>query len=98
MWVVWFLRRADLSANLEFNASSNSIVGKQSTKSAASTALNCASRDARTVLTQLPAAFEHFNEVHPHSSLRMKSPCEFRRQRVEQSRHAQPDQPTLHCV
>jgi putative transposase len=54
--------------------------------------------DAHTVLTQLPAAFEHFNEVHPHSSLKMKSPREFRRQRVEQLRHAQPEQPALHCV
>jgi len=54
--------------------------------------------DARTVLAQLPAAFEHFNEVHPHSSLKMKSPREFRRQRVEQSRRAQPEQPALHCV
>lgn len=35
--------------------------------------------DAPTVLAQLPAAFEHFNEVHPHSSLKMKSPREFRR-------------------
>lgn len=52
-------------------------------------------RDARTVLAQLPAAFEHFNEVHPHSSLKMKSPREFRQhqQRVNQARdHA------LHCV
>ena len=55
-------------------------------------------RDARTVLTRLPAAFEHFNEVHPHSSLKMKSPREFRRQRVEQLRHAQHQQPALHCV
>jgi len=47
---------------------------------------------------QLPAAFEHFNEVHPHSSLKMKSPREFRRQRVEQLRRAQPEQPALHCV
>ena len=39
-------------------------------------------RDARTVLEQLPAAFEHFNEVHPHSSLKMRSPREFRRQQV----------------
>ena len=54
--------------------------------------------DARTVLAQLPAAFEHFNEVHPHSSLKMKSPREFRRQRVEQLRRAQPEQPALHCV
>ena len=52
---------------------------------------------ARTVLAQLPAAFEHFNEVHPHSSLKMKSPREFRRQRVEQLRRAQPEQPALHC-
>ncbi len=27
--------------------------------------------NAKTVMAQLPAAFEHFNEVHPHSSLRM---------------------------
>ena len=53
--------------------------------------------DARTVLAQLPAAFEHFNEVHPHSSLKMKSPREFRRQRVERLRRAQPEQPALHC-
>ena len=36
--------------------------------------------DAMTVLAQLPAAFEHFNEVHPHSSLKMQSPHKFRRQ------------------
>ena len=30
-----------------------------------------------TVMAQLPAAFEHFNEVHPHSTLKMKSPREF---------------------
>ena len=35
--------------------------------------------DAPTVLAQLPAAFEHFNELHPHSGLKMKSPREFRR-------------------
>lgn len=39
-------------------------------------------RDARAVLAQLPAAFEHFNEVHPHSSLKMLSPREFRQQRA----------------
>ena len=39
-------------------------------------------RDARTVLEQLSAAFEHFNEVHPHSSLKMRSPREFRRQQA----------------
>jgi transposase InsO family protein len=54
--------------------------------------------DAQTVLAQLSTAFEHFNEVHPHSSLKMKSPREFRRQRVEQLRRAQPEQPALHCV
>jgi putative transposase len=53
--------------------------------------------DARTVLAQMPAAFEHFNEVHPHSSLKMKSPREFRRQRVERLRRAQPGEPALHC-
>ncbi|MEO7851384.1 MAG: integrase core domain-containing protein, partial [Rubrivivax sp.] len=53
--------------------------------------------DARTVLAQLPAAFEHFNEVHPHSSLKMRSPREFRRHRVEHSRRAQLEQPALHC-
>ena len=53
--------------------------------------------DAATVLAQLQAAFEHFNEVHPHSGLKMKSPREFRRQRVEQLRRAQPEQPALHC-
>ena len=39
-------------------------------------------RDAQTVLGQLPAAFEHFNERHPHSSLKMRSPREFRRQQA----------------
>lgn len=31
-------------------------------------------RDAPTVLAQLPAAFEHFNVVHPHSSLKCIRP------------------------
>jgi transposase InsO family protein len=35
--------------------------------------------DAPAVMERLPAAFEHFNEVHPHESLNMKSPREFRR-------------------
>ena len=43
-------------------------------------------RDAQTLLAQLPAAFEHFNEVHPHSSLKMRSPREFRRQQAAQAR------------
>jgi len=43
--------------------------------------------DATTVMAQLPAAFEHFNNVHPHSSLKMRSPREFRQhqQRVAQT-------------
>ena len=53
--------------------------------------------DAPTVLAQLAAAFEHFNEVHPHSSLKMRSPREFRRQRVELVRRAQLDHLALHC-
>ena len=47
--------------------------------------------NARTVMAQLPAAFEHFNEVHPHSSLKMRSPREFRRQR------AAVDDQAVHC-
>ena len=39
-------------------------------------------RDARMALAQLPAAFEHFNEVHQHSALKMRSPREFRRQQA----------------
>ena len=54
--------------------------------------------DARTVLAQLSAAFEHFNEVRPHSSSKMKSPREFRRQRAEHLRRAQLEQPALHCA
>jgi len=38
--------------------------------------------DAQTVLAQLPAAFEHFNVVHPHSSLKMRSPREFRQHQL----------------
>ncbi|MDR6890652.1 transposase InsO family protein [Variovorax sp. 3319] len=30
--------------------------------------------DARTVIARMAAAFEHFNEVRPHSALKMKSP------------------------
>ena len=53
--------------------------------------------DARTVMAQLPAAFEHFNEVHPHSSLKMRSPREFRRHQAAQARQTASDQPALHC-
>lgn len=39
-------------------------------------------RDAQTVLAQLPAAFEHPNELHQHYSPKMRSPREFRRQQA----------------
>lgn len=35
--------------------------------------------NALAVIEQLPAAFEHYNEVHPHSALKMLSPRMFRR-------------------
>jgi transposase InsO family protein len=53
--------------------------------------------DAPTVIAQLPAAFEHFNEVHPHSALKMKSPREFRQHRTAGQRQADAEQPTLYC-
>ena len=43
--------------------------------------------DALTVLAQLPGWIEDYNENHPHSGLRMRSPREFIRSQ------AQPD----HC-
>ena len=54
--------------------------------------------DAHTMLLQLRGAFEHFNEVHPHSGLRMKSPREFRRQQIELQRRAQNEKSALNCV
>lgn len=42
-------------------------------------------RDALTVLRQLDAAFEHYNEVHPHQALKMLSPRMFRRRAAELS-------------
>jgi putative transposase len=53
--------------------------------------------DATTVMTQLPAAFEHFNEVHPHSALKMRSPREFRQHRAARQRQVGTEQPTLYC-
>lgn len=49
--------------------------------------------DAQTVMAQLPAAFEHFNEVHPHSALKMRSPREFRRLHAAEKMRRQ----ALHC-
>ena len=53
--------------------------------------------DAATVLTQLPAAFEHFNEVHPHSSLKMRSPREFRRHQAAVARCAPHKSTVFRC-
>jgi transposase InsO family protein len=53
--------------------------------------------DAATVLAQLPAAFEHFNEVHPHSSLKMRSPREFRRHQAAEARQSTVQEAALHC-
>ena len=39
--------------------------------------------DAATVMRQLHAAFEHYNEVHPHRALRMLSPRMFRRREMQ---------------
>ncbi len=38
--------------------------------------------DVRTALQNLAAAFEHYNENHPHSALGYLSPREYRRQRA----------------
>lgn len=37
--------------------------------------------DARTTILNLALAFEHYNEHHPHSALKYRSPREFRRSR-----------------
>lgn len=50
-----------------------------------------------TVLAQLPAAFERFNEVHPHSSLKMRSPREFRRLQAAQVRSESITDLALNC-
>jgi len=42
-------------------------------------------RDAVTLMQQLPAAFEHYNNVHPHSALKMLSPRLFRQQQAQLS-------------
>lgn len=44
--------------------------------------VGCMDRSSGTaVLAQLPDAFRHFNEVHPHSALGYKSPRMFRKER-----------------
>ena len=54
-------------------------------------------RDVKTVLAQLSSAFEHFNEVHSHSSLKMRSPREFRRQRAKQVRREPSTDQAVYC-
>jgi putative transposase len=41
--------------------------------------------NAETVFAQLADAFTHFNEVHPHSALRFKSPRMFRMELARQA-------------
>jgi putative transposase len=41
--------------------------------------------DAITVMRQLNAAFEHYNDVHPHRALKMLSPRMFRRHNAQPS-------------
>jgi putative transposase len=36
--------------------------------------------DARTALQNLGIALDHYNESHPHSALKYRSPREFRQQ------------------
>ncbi len=47
--------------------------------------------DATTVMRQLRAAFEHYNEVHPHRALRMLSPRMFRRRAAQLTMVACPE-------
>lgn len=54
-------------------------------------------RDATRVMAQLSVAFEHFNEVHPHSPLKMRSPREFRRHQAAQARQPSVKDLALNC-
>ena len=54
-------------------------------------------KDAASVTAQLPAPFEHFNEVHPPASLNRRSPREFRRHQAAQARSGSISDPALHC-
>jgi transposase InsO family protein len=40
---------------------------------------------------------EHFNEAHPHPSLKMRSPREFRRHPAAQARRSTVQEAALHC-
>jgi putative transposase len=48
-------------------------------------------RDACTVLLQLEPAFAHYNEVHPHSALKMLSPRMFRQKQTQLSNSVCPE-------
>jgi putative transposase len=48
-------------------------------------------RDALTVLRQLDAAFEHYNEIHSHQALKMLSPRMFRQRNPQLSGPACPE-------
>jgi putative transposase len=41
--------------------------------------------NAHVVLSQLPGAFTHFHEVHPHAAIAYQSPRLFRRQLARQA-------------
>jgi len=47
--------------------------------------------DAVTVMQQLSATFEHYNDIHPHSALKMLSPRMFRRRTAQLSVTAGPE-------
>lgn len=40
---------------------------------------------AAIVLRQMPTAFEHFNEVHPHSALGYRSPRMYRKELIRRA-------------
>ena len=54
--------------------------------------------DAPAVMRQLPAAFEHFNEMYPHLFLKIKSPREFRRNQTAKQFQNQPAPSASNCV
>ncbi|MDP9912510.1 transposase InsO family protein [Variovorax boronicumulans] len=43
-----------------------------------------ARKHVEPMMAQMGAAFEHFNEMHPRSALKLKSPGEFRQLRAAQ--------------
>lgn len=53
--------------------------------------------DGWIVLAQRLAVFERFNEAHPHSSLKMRSPQEFRQQQAAQVHQEPTTNQALYC-